>query len=402
MMAQPKWDRRKALGVMLSHAATHSPYYREQEWALRMRAGNNIKFGDVPITPKATVRDRTAEFFSDFIPPADGAVKIKPTSGSTGEPMEVRKTLRHHQINLMENQRLKRGWGYHRHKRMVHISVPNVGHPIGQIEEEDLAGGVHQWTLYTGESGAAFDLLHRVSPTMVMSSPSLMLAVLEHCRETSQTLPLQLIWTISEVVPEELRELVRQTPGCRLADMYGTVETGLIAVQCADCDAYHPADRHLVLELVTDDGRRPEPGEMGRVIVTTLFNRAMPLIRYETGDYAIPAPANGCPRSPRAIARIIGRERNLFKLPDGRKVLPRLPHRVVHALALQKFKLIQRTLTDIELLYIPRDEHMQIAEDVAQDMVDRYMAPGFKVRCVRVNELPRAPSGKYLMHECLV
>jgi len=402
MKPEAKWNRRKAVAAMLTHAANHTPFYRMQAWAERLRAGEPIAFRDIPITAKALVRDRTAEFFSSFIPPAHGKVTVKPTSGSTGEPMEVRKTQRHYEINSLENQRLKRGWGYSDHKLMVHISVPYADHPSGQIEEEETANGGRWWKLYTSESRVARDLLRRVSPSFVMSSPSMILAVLEQCREASETLPLKLISTVAEVLPDELRELVRQMPGCRLADMYGTIETGLIAGQCPLCDAYHPADRHLILELITEDGRWPEPGEMGRVIVTTLFNRAMPLIRYETGDYAELAPANGCPRSSLAIRRIVGRERNLFKMPDGSKVLPRLPHRVVHELALRQYKLIQRTLTDIELLYVPRDDTMRIAEDVAQGLIDRYMAPGFKVHCLRVDELPRAPSGKYLLHECLI
>jgi phenylacetate-CoA ligase len=402
MKPEAKWNRHKAVAAMLTHAANHAPFYRTQAWAERLLAGEAIAFRDIPITAKALVRDRTAEFFTSFIPPAHGKVTVKPTSGSTGEPMEVRKTQRHYEINALENRRLAQGWGFADHKRKVSISVPYADHPAGQVEEEDAEDGSHRWKLYTSESRTAFDMLRRVSPTYVTSSPSMILAVLELCREASESLPLKLIATVAEVLPEELRDLVRQIPGCRLVDMYGTIETGLIAGQCPLCDAYHPADRHLILELVTEDGRRPEPGEMGRVIVTTLFNRAMPLIRYETGDYAELAPANGCPRSSLAIRRIVGRERNLFKMPDGSKVLPRLPHRVVHDLALRQYKLIQRTLTDIELLYIPRDDTMQIAEDVAQGLIDRYMAPGFKVRCLRVDELPRAPSGKYLLHECLI
>ena len=402
MRPEIKWDRRKALATMLTHAANHTPYYQAQAWAERLRAGQAIAFHNIPITPKAAVRDQTAEFFSSFIPPAHGKVTTKPTSGSTGEPMEVRRTRLHLHINELENERLKQGWGFESHKRMVHLSTPRADHPAGQIEEDDMAEGVHSWKLYSSESRVAFDLLRRVSPTHVMSSPSMLQAVLEHYREASEIPPLKLIATIAEVLPEELRALVRHIPGCRLMDGYGAIETGLIAGQCALCDAYHPADRQLILELLTDDGRRPEPGEMGRVITTSLFNRAMPLIRYETGDYAELAPANDCPRSSLAIRRIVGRERNLFKMPDGSKVIPRIPHRVVHDLALRKYKLIQRTLTDIDLLYVPRDDTIRIAEEVAQNLIDLYMAPGFKVHCQRVEELPRAPSGKYLLHECLI
>ncbi|HXQ40704.1 MAG TPA: AMP-binding protein, partial [Candidatus Udaeobacter sp.] len=260
----------------------------------------------------------------------------------------------------------------------------------------------HSWKLYTCESRAAFDLYRRTSATFTSGFPSLICAALAHGIETSQTVPLRLVSTVAEVVPAELRALVGQIPGCRLTDSYGCTESGLIAVQCAACDAYHPADRHLVFEILDDDDRPVGPGAMGRIVVTPLFNRAMPLIRYETGDYAVLAENNGCSRSPLAIKNIVGREKNLFKLPDGRRIFPRIPLSVVTKIPWRQFKLIQTTFTDVELHYIPKDETAQIPEEQAQDMVDRYMAPGFKVRCVRVKELARAANGKFLSHECLV
>jgi len=401
-MSDSKWNRQQALGAMLTHAAVHSPYYSEQEWALRMRRQGGIALRDIPITPKALVRNQTAQFFCSFVPPSQGEVLTRATSGSTGEPMLIRKTQRQFEIQIEENLRLKNGWGFGQHRRVVQTSAPNDDHPNGLVEQKDGPGGRREWTLYSGDTEAALDLLRRTAASHVRSSPSIMLEVLQRSLETSQSLGLQLISTVSEVMSEGLPKLVRGIPGCRLVDLYGTVETGLIAVQCPLCHAYHPADRHLIFEIVTEEGRPAEPGEMGRVVVTPLFNLATPLIRYDTGDYAQLAEGGSCPRSPCAIRRIIGRERNLFKLPDGRKVVPRIPHQTAQDLGLRQFKFVQTTVSDIELRYIPRDPGMEIAQDVGQNMVDKYMAPGFRVHCVKVSELPRAPSGKYLMHECLI
>jgi phenylacetate-CoA ligase len=402
MDGQAKADLRRPMAVMLSHAARHSPYYRDQEWASRLRAGGGIQFRDIPVTRKSLVRTETGRFYSAFVPPEHGKVHDKPTSGSTGEPMLLRKTTLHFQHNAMENDRLKAGWGFGAHKLIARIGMPNDEHPIGTMEVNDLPGGRRRWKLYSCESRAVFDLYCRTSATLTWGFPSLICAALEHANETLPALSLRLVSTMAEVVPVELRALVGQIPGCRVVDSYGCTESGLIALQCAACDAYHPADRHLALEILGDDDRPVGPGGVGRVIVTPLFNRAMPLIRYETGDYAVLAESNGCPRSPVAIKSILGREKNLFKLPDGRRIFPRIPLSVVTKLPWRQFKLIQTTFTDVELHYIPKDESSQILEEQAQDMVDRYMAPGFKVRCVRVKELARAANGKFLSHECLV
>lgn len=395
-------DRRKALGAMLSHAARHSPCYRDQEWAARLRAGQGVAFRDIPITPAAVVKSETHRFFSTFIPPGHGSVVVKYTSGSTGEPLEVRKTEYHLRINELENVRLLHGWGVESHRYTVHVVHPTAERPIGRIVESDLKNGRRKWELSSLDTSAIFELLSSTSASYVIAFPSIMLGVLEHCAETSRALPLKLIATYSEVVPDELRELVRRIPNCRVIDLYGAIEAGLIMAQCALCDGYHPADRHLILELLGSDGKPAMPGEMGRVVVTPLFNTAMPFLRYEIGDYAVLGEPSNCPRSARVITRIVGREKNLFKLPDGRKVAPTVPSKIARELGIRQYKLIQTTLSDIELHYVLRDGAAELQPEVAQKIIDLYLSPGFKVRPLRVAGIPPTPGGKFLMHESLV
>jgi phenylacetate-CoA ligase len=402
MAGQSLPEPRRALTDMLAHAAAHSPHYSAQPWAARLRSGLGVRFGDIPITDKSEVRADTARFFSEPVAAEEGEVKTLHTSGSTGEPLTLRMTLRANRINEWQNAEMRSGWNIEKHRLIAHLLNPQRQTPSGTLVEGRLENGGHWWNLFTVDSRAAFDLLRRSGATAVWGFPSVILGALQHSVETSHTLPLKLVWTISEIVPEELRERIAAIPGCRLADQYGCVEAGIVAVQCPLCDAYHPAGRQLHLELITDEGRLAEAGEMGRVIVTPFFNRAMPLVRYDTGDRAIRASTSRCPRSPFSIHRIVGRQQNLFKLPDGRRIVPRLPVRAAESLGLRRFKLYQKTLSDVELHYVPRDPQAEIDRTQAQEMIDFYMAPGFKVRCVKVAEIPRAPNGKYLMHESFV
>ena len=65
-------DPRQQLVAMLAHAARHSLYYCDQEWAARLRAGHDFAFRDIPITPSAVVKSETRRFHSTFVPPEDG------------------------------------------------------------------------------------------------------------------------------------------------------------------------------------------------------------------------------------------------------------------------------------------------------------------------------------------
>jgi hypothetical protein len=63
--------------------------------------------------------------------------------------------------------------------------------------------------------------------------------------------------------------------------------------------------------------------------------------------------------------------------------------------------MVQRSLAEIELLYIPRGT-VELSSARAQELVDEYMGPGFNVRSIKVDDLPPGPNGKYMMHECLI
>jgi phenylacetate-CoA ligase len=395
-------DPREALSEMLTHAAHHSPYYREQDWAAALRAGRSIRFRDIPITDKSLVRLWPQGFYSESVPPAEGRVAEEHTSGSTNQPLLVRMTRRAQEINGQENNRLRSGWGLGSHRRIVHVLVPKQEHPAGSMEEGTLPNGGRWWTIHSLDGQEVFDLLRRTAATVAYGIPSVFLATLHHGRMTSQPLALKQLWTFGEVVSDELRDLLRAIPGCRLVDQYGCKEAGLIALQCPLCDAYHAADRQLRFEVVTDDGRPAEPGEMGRVVVTPFFNRAIPLARYETEDYAVRSAPNACPRSPFAIDRIIGRMLNLFRLPDGRRIRPMISDSRAAALGLRRYKLFQRTLVDLDLHYVPEDPQIELDDGAAQALVDSTMPAGFKVRAVKVADIPRAPGGKYLLHESLI
>jgi phenylacetate-CoA ligase len=397
-----KPSRRQVLIGMLAHAVRHSPYYRDQPWAAKLRNGETIAFADIPITSAALVRAEATRFHASFVPPTHGAIHTKYTSGSTGEPMPVPKTDAHFRINNLENQRLIRGWGIDKHRHSLIVLSPTENDPIGSVREDSTAGGFSTWTIYTVEGDAVYDMLRRTGATRINVFPSIILGALELAESRGELLGLKLITTMAEVVPEELRRQIARMPDCRLVDLYGSIETGLIAGQCPDCGAYHPAARHLILELLDETGRPAKAGALARIVVTPMFNRAMPLIRYETGDFALVGRSGACSRAPISIERIVGRERNLFKLPDGRRVTPTVPARVAREMGMRKFKLVQTSFTEIELRYLAEDGAQPVPQAVAQAAVDRYLSPGFVVWPVRVDDLPRTPGGKYLMHESLV
>ncbi|WP_162918365.1 hypothetical protein [Taklimakanibacter deserti] len=385
---------------MLAYAATHSPYYREQQWAKMTRRGGTVDIRNIPTTAKSLVRSNTSQFYVAEVPASEGRVMVAMTSGSTGAPMEVRHTKRFQDISFAERQRLAAGWGLDRHARVVKMHDPRPDRPRGAVVNRTAAKTIYDF--YSADASEAFDFIARTKATLLHAPPRTVTAILQHGEDIGVRLPLKLIATISEVIPEQFRSLVNALPGCRWVDRYATIETKLIAVTCADCGAYHLADRHAVIEILDDRNRPVKPGKMGRVVVTPLFNLAMPLVRYETGDHALVTATNTCRRSPFALERIVGREGNLFKLPNGHRVIPWIDPRAAFDAGLRQFKLVQVSPVDIDFLYIPRDGAADLTGDRAQELIDKSMVTGFKVTPRKVAEMPLSASRKFLMHECLI
>src|SRR5690606_5246760 len=82
------------------------------------------------------------------------------------------------------------------------------------------------------------------------------------------------------------RKEIKSAFGCDVTDTYGCSEGLMIASQ-KDLDYYYIMSPHIHLELLDSQGKHVEDGELGYVVVTRLDARAMPLIRYYTGDLAV-------------------------------------------------------------------------------------------------------------------
>lgn len=90
----------------------------------------------------------------------------------------------------------------------------------------------------------------------------------------------------------------------------------MIALQCPKHDHLHVLPS-LIVEIVDDSGQPCAVGVPGRVLVTSLYSYAMPLIRYDLGDIAEWGPPCDCGITWPVIARLWGRVRHQVQLPDG-------------------------------------------------------------------------------------
>jgi phenylacetate-CoA ligase len=246
--------------------------------------------------------------------------------------------------------------------------------------------------------------LGKQDPHYLLTYPTNLLAILKRCEESGlRLLRLRGVTTLGEVVDPEVREACVRVCGFPLSDGYSAQELGGIALQCPDHVHYHVQSESVLVEVLDDDGNPCRPGEVGRIVVTDLHNFAMPLIRYEVGDYAEVGRPCPCGRGLPVLARIMGRTRNMLMLPGGTQVWPRfgLP-RFPDIAPVRQAQIVQKTLDTLEVrLVVVRplaaDEERRLKELICEAVGVR-----FDVVFSYFDEIPRNPNGKYEDFRCEV
>jgi len=143
----------------------------------------------------------------------------------------------------------------------------------------------------------------------------------------------QLIFTRAEILTEKMRKTIEDAFGSVVYDHYGANEFNKIAWECKERNGYHVDMDNVLVEIVDENYEEVGYGETGRVVVTGLVNKALPLIRYEIGDFAAKADEDQTKHScgtnlPVLIKSIEGRYEHSGtkknKIVTQRKILERI------------------------------------------------------------------------------
>lgn len=249
------------------------------------------------------------------------------------------------------------------------------------------------------------ELLQRHDPDYLMTYPSVIENLAAYFSRHNLALQrLQEIRTFGEVLEPHTRALCRNVWNVPVVDVYSCQELGYLALQCPKHDHYHVQSETVLLEVLDDEGQPCHPGQVGQVVVTSLHNFAMPLIRYQIGDFAEVGEPCDCGRGLPVLKRIVGRQRNMAIHPSGRRIWPAInlgDAAVAGAIPpISQFQLIQRSLHQMELkLVCPR----KLREDERQLVVawiHKAVGHPFDVEITYSDSIPRGRTGKYEDFRC--
>ena len=392
----------RQLETLLRHAYATVPYYRSR-WGSQYQPDAALtpeRFARLPLLVRRDLQQNFDALKSTAIPPAHGQVTITRSSGSTGAPVQVLKTTLG---EIMWRAQMLRDHRWHR--RDLTGKLAATRHRVPEVETEGW-GPATDAVLTMGRSATLpintdvdtqLDWLERQQPDYLLTYPSNAGELAKRALARDLRLPrLREVRTMGELLDPEVRELCRQAWGVRVTDAYSSEEIGCMALQCSDYEHYHIQSEGVLLEVLDGSGRQCGPGEAGRVVVTSLHNFAMPLVRYELGDYAEAGPQCGCGRGLPVLARIMGRVRNVLVLADGRRYWPNFGSRSLTKIApVLQHQFVQKAYDVIEARLVVAQTLTPLQEEeLRRHLLSRLPAP-FEIRFAYVDGIPRSAGGKF-------
>ncbi len=212
----------------------------------------------------------------------------------------------------------------------------------------------------------------------------------------------KVVYVASEVLTSQTKERVKEAWGEEPYNQYAATETASIAAEHLSCRHMHFLDDLLIVENV-DTQYRPVPlGEYGdKILVTTLFSRTQPLIRYEMNDSVrVTAGPAACGLPFTVLESIQGRVEDTLQLPtvSGSEVTvrPLVLNRVMDIVPVSGWQVIQQV--DNGLVVLLTGARDGIPDQILVDQLTKSLTQdGAKVPYIRVQhvtEIPKSASGK--------
>ena len=213
------------------------------------------------------------------------------------------------------------------------------------------------------------------------------------------------IITSAEVLEDADRALVEEVFGCRVFNRYGCREVSVIASECGEHAGMHVMAEGLLVEIETPHGPA-RPGEVGAILVTDLLNRAMPLIRYRIGDMGSWAAGDcACGRKLPRLEKVAGRVTDFLVGAQGQLVsgVYLATYVVAQRPSLGQAQLVQTKAGEVVYKLKPGPGFDPIADlSYLRSATRRVLGEGASCGMEIVDELPTAPSGKFLFSRSTV
>ena len=404
----------KRLRSLIHHAYTNVPYYHSLFRSLGLSPSDITTKEDLiklPILTKEDIRKNPESFIAQNVP--QKSLIHGTTSGSSGKVFEYYIDKNTRSISRAAGLR---GWGFAGYSvgdKIVTLAGSSLlpkNVPLYTKIRFNFSRNLplSSYNLNSERLDEYLQQIIRFNPRYVRGYPSSIAILAERALEQGvDAINLDGVMTTAETLSKSQREMISSAFHCDVFDQFGCFDGGANACECDQHSGYHISVEWSVHEFLDDSGFPVAPGENGHIILTDLWNYAMPFIRYDAGDMGVPTDRRcSCGRGLPLLERITGRTVEQIVLPDGKRLPGLLLTDVFEhgdvVTAILDYQIIQENVDEFVINIVKSDRYSPAITTEIQKFFWGHLGRDVEIRFNLLDEIPRTDANKRRIVICKV
>jgi len=384
---------------IVSYHLQHNPFYKSLA-----KNANPEDWTTIPVMTKRDLqqplKDRISTQFSTK------NVYINKTSGSSGDPFIFAKDKFCHALTwaVIKN---RFGWfnlniNNSKQARFYGIPIDRKGYYKERFK--DLLSNRYRFSVFDLSDSAFENLLAKFSSTSFdyingYTSPIVQFA--KYLKQKNISLKtvcpsLKACVVTSEMLFDDDKRLHEKQFGVQTIHEYGASELDLIAFQNPQ-KQWQVNSETLLVEILDEENSVMPLGEEGRVVITSLYNKAHPFIRYDIGDLGILSKDSSIQKP--ILEKLLGRTNDIAVLPSGKKAAGLTFYYITKNIIedngnVKEFIIEQHKKDTFKIIYVSSSEISEAKKNIIINEMETYLEKGLNINFERKNQLQRSKSGK--------
>lgn len=371
-------------------------------WYSKITPDKQLNITSFPLLSRGDVISHNQELCSDIISHLSYGVGY--TGGSTGVPLKVFVS------GGYEGDFGRKRWGYYGYQKSdIILACDGAKLPEKDVEKgvfwykknrDDIPFG--SWGIsslyFTDDNAKQYcQFIKELRPAYLRGYPSFIYSIVCYAELHNIRIgdSIKAVELTSESAYSYQIEKIKHVLNAKVFLQYGHTESCVCAYTFDESYRYRCEPLYGYVEVLDKDGHHVKEGEVGEVVVTSLYNRAMPLIRYQTGDYA---EYGGKDDRYFYLNRVLGRTQDYIINRKGNKVLLTALIFGQHAKAMEhirKWQIEQFRKGEMVLSIVKGEGYSSNDENELNNLFEQLgdISTSFNY----VDEIPLTPRGKSKM-----
>lgn len=207
---------------------------------------------------------------------------------------------------------------------------------------------------------------------------------------------LKACFVTSEMLFDSDKKLLEKQFGIPIINEYGASELDLIAFENPQGE-WQVNSETLFIEILDENNQVLPYGKEGRIVITSLFNKANPFIRYDIGDIGILDEKSTLQKP--ILKKLVGRTNDIAILPSGKKSPGLTFYYITKSIIeddgnVKEFIIKQTQLDTFEIEYVSENELNTVQIQKIEEAITLYLEPNLNFNFTRKTVLERTNRGK--------